>query len=75
VRNIQADFLKLCSLVVLSIHTDSLLEAETLAKGVAFQGDHKKHLPEADIPSSFHSFEIQYLLVQVLEFLELPIKV
>lgn len=56
--NIESDFLKLCSLVLLSIHTDCLLEAENLAKGVAFQGDHKRHLPEADIPSSFHSFEI-----------------
>lgn len=55
--HMQAD-LKLCSLVLLSIYTKCLLEAENLAKGVAFQGDHRRHLPEADIPSSFHSFEI-----------------
>lgn len=46
------------SLLILSIHTDCLLGAENLAKGVAFQGNHKRHLSEAAIPSSFHSFEI-----------------
>lgn len=56
--NMQADSLKLYSLVLLSIHTDCVLESENFAKGVAFQGDHKRHLPETDTPSSFYSFEI-----------------
>lgn len=55
--NMQADFLKLCSLLISSMHKDLLLGAENLAKGVAFQGGHKRHLSEAAIPT-FHSFEI-----------------
>lgn len=43
--NMQAASLELGSLVLLSIHTDCSLKAENLAKGVAFQGDHKRHLP------------------------------
>lgn len=56
--NTQMDFLKLRSLFLLSIPADCLLKAENLAKGVAFRRNHERHLPEADIPSSFPTFDI-----------------
>lgn len=56
--NMQTDFLELCSLFLLSIPADCLLKAENLAKGVAFRRNHERHLPEADIPSFFPTFDI-----------------